>query len=195
MTSPGSVTLRGDPPSLVARALHSPRALGAIGVAYAVVPSLAPDAGDGAAWLRVLCATGALLGALPALAIARRLDRANGTACLLVASMAGAVLFLTAVSAALGYPTTAGSVVGPSVLFPAVAYAVATTFLLTVLGATEPERAASPIVAALLLIAFGCRRCSASGWARAGPSSSRRSRSRTGCPRSWTVSRAASQPR
>jgi 4-amino-4-deoxy-L-arabinose transferase-like glycosyltransferase len=155
MTSPGSVTLRGDPPSLVARALHSPRALGAIGVAYAVVPSLAPDAGDGAAWLRVLCATGALLGALPALAIARRLDRANGTACLLVASMAGAVLFLTAVSAALGYPTTAGSVVGPSVLFPAVAYAVATTFLLTVLGATEPERAASPIVAALLLIAFG----------------------------------------
>ncbi len=142
-------------PSRLVVLARSPRVLGALAVVYASLPALLREGGDGAARLRTLAASGALLGAMPAVALARRLAPPLRMAALLSGGVSGALLFVTLVAHALGGAPSASDVIGWPVLFPALAFGAAVTLALTALGAAGDGRAALPMLAALVLSALG----------------------------------------
>jgi hypothetical protein len=144
-----------DDPSRLAGLLRSPRVLGGLSLLYAVLPALLREGGDGASRLRTLAAAGALLGAIPAVALARRLARPLRMATLLAGGIAGALLFVTLVAHALGGVPRAADIFGWPVLFPALAFGAAVALFLTALGAADEDRDTLPMAAALVLSAFG----------------------------------------
>ena len=144
-----------DDSSRLAGLLRSPRVLGGLALLYAVLPALLREGGDGASRLRTLAASGALLGAIPAVALARRLARPLRLAALLAGGIAGALLFVALVAAALGAAPRASDIFGWPVLFPALAFGAAVALSLTALGAAEEDRETLPVAAALALSAFG----------------------------------------
>jgi hypothetical protein len=143
------------PPSRTLRLLRSPSALGAAAVLYTVMPSLAPASGDGAANLRILAASGALLGAIPVLALARRSDRVIRAASVLAGSTLGAIITVLIIAIAQGESPQPSDLVSWALLYPALAYASAVMLALLALDILSPVRAPLPTAAALLLAAFG----------------------------------------
>jgi hypothetical protein len=139
----------------LAALVRSPRVLGTLALVYATLPALLREGGDGASRLRTLAASGALLGAIPAVALARRLASSLRMATLITGSIAGALLFVTLVAHALGGAPSLSDIAGWPVLFPALAFGAATTLGLTALGAADEDRATLPVVAALALSALG----------------------------------------
>lgn len=157
--------------SRLAALLRSPRVLGTLALVYAALPALLREGGDGASRLRTLAAAGALLGAIPALALARRLARPLRMATLLGGGILGALLCVTVVARAMGGAPRMADLVSLPLLFPALAFGAAVTLLLTALGAADEDRATLPVAAALALSAIGVvpvasaiGRDSASGW-------------------------------
>jgi hypothetical protein len=142
-------------PSRLAALVRSPRALAALALVYATLPALLREGGDGAARLRTLAAAGALLGAVPALAVARRVAAPLRMAVLLSGGIGGALLFVTLVAGALGGAPRVSDIFGLPVLFPALAFGAAVTLTLTALGAANEDRAMLPVAMALALSAFG----------------------------------------
>ena len=141
--------------SRLASLVRSPRVLGALALVYAALPALLREGGDGAARLRILAASGALLGAIPALAVARRLARPLRMATFMVGGVAGALLFVALIARGLGRAPSAADLLGWPVLFPALAFAAAVTLMLAAAGAADENRALLPVAAALGLSAFG----------------------------------------
>lgn len=141
--------------SRLASLVRSPRVLGALAVVYAALPALLREGGDGAARLRILAASGALLGAIPAVAVARRLARPLRMATFMVGGVAGALLFVALVARGLGRAATAADLLGWPVLFPALAFAAAVTLMLAAVGAADENRALLPMTTALGLSALG----------------------------------------
>ncbi|HET7188494.1 MAG TPA: hypothetical protein VFI52_10075 [Gemmatimonadaceae bacterium] len=141
--------------SRLASLVRSPRVLGALALVYAALPALLREGGDGASRLRILAASGALLGAIPAVALARRLARPLRMATLMAGGIAGALLFVALVALGLGRAPTAADLLGWPVLFPALAFAAAVTLMLAAVGAADENRALLPVAAALGLSAFG----------------------------------------
>ena len=141
--------------SRLASLLRSPRVLGGVALLYAVLPALLREGGDGASRLRILAASGALLGAIPAVAVARRLARPLRMAMLLAGGITGALLFVTLIARGLGAMPRASDIFGWPVLFPALAFGAAVTLALTALGAADDDRETLPTAAALILAAFG----------------------------------------
>jgi hypothetical protein len=141
--------------SRLAAVMRSPRVLGSLALVYAALPALLREGGDGASRIRTLAAAGALLGAVPAVAAARRLASSLRMATLLAGGIAGALLFVTLVARALGGSPSVADILGWPVLFPALAFGAATTLALTALGAASEDRATLPVAAALTLSAFG----------------------------------------
>lgn len=141
--------------SRLASLVRSPRVLGALAILYAALPALLREGSDGAARLRILAASGALLGAIPAVALARRIARPVHMAILMVGSAGGALLFVNLVARGLGAVPTAADLFGWPVLFPALAFAAAVTLMLAAVGAADESRALLPVAAALGLSAFG----------------------------------------
>ena len=135
--------------------LGAPRALRWFAFLYAVLPSIVPAGSPGAGKMRILCASGALLGAIPALLLARRARAALRTPVLLLGSVIGALLMVGAVAFAFGESPARSDLVSWALLFPAFSYGAATMLLLASLGATRDDRAALPVAAALMLAAFG----------------------------------------
>src|SRR5712671_6119296 len=90
------------PDSRLAALAKSPRTVAALTVLYAVLPSLIAEGGDRELRLRILAASGALLGAIPALLIARQVERRWHAATFLTGGVLGAVLFIGCVASALG---------------------------------------------------------------------------------------------
>ena len=141
--------------SRLASLVRSPRVLGALALVYAALPALLREGGDGAARLRILAASGALLGAIPAVALARRLARPLRMATLMAGGIGGALLFVALVALGLGRAPTTADLLGWPVLFPALAFAAAVTLMLAAVGAADENRALLPVAAALGLSAFG----------------------------------------
>ncbi|NUP54565.1 MAG: hypothetical protein HOQ19_01930, partial [Gemmatimonadaceae bacterium] len=79
-------------PSRLAAVMRSPRVLGSLALVYAVLPAVLREGGDGASRLRTMAASGALLGAIPAVALARRLASQLRMATLLAGGTIGALL-------------------------------------------------------------------------------------------------------
>src|SRR3954463_9726855 len=129
-----------DAPSRLSALVRSPRALGAAALVYAALPALLREGGDGASRLRTLAASGALLGAIPAVALARRLAPRFRMATVMSGSLAGALVFVAAIARALGGGPRVSDILGVAVLFPALAYGAATTLALTALGAADEDR-------------------------------------------------------
>jgi hypothetical protein len=144
-----------EAPSRLTGLVRSPRVLGTLALVYAALPALLREGGDGASRLRTLAASGALLGAIPAVALARRLPSQLRMAALLAGGIVGALLFVTVSAMALGATPTRGDVLGWPVLFPALAFGAAVTLALTALGAANEDRATLPVAAALALSALG----------------------------------------
>lgn len=142
-------------PSRLAAVMRSPRVLGSLALVYAVLPAVLREGGDGASRLRTMAASGALLGAIPAVALARRLASQLRMATLLAGGTIGALLFVTLTARALGATPTAGDILGWPVLFPALAFGAAATLALTALGAANDDRDTLPVAAALALAALG----------------------------------------
>jgi hypothetical protein len=145
----------GRPGSRLAAIVRSPRLLGATALVYAALPALLHEGGDGASRIRTIAASGALLGAIPALVLARRLTRPLHMATFLAGGVGGALLFVALIARQLGDAPSVGQLVGMPVLFPALAFGAAVTLFLTALGAAEVDRATLPVAAALALSAFG----------------------------------------
>lgn len=145
----------GQDPSRLLALVRSPRVLGTLALVYAVLPALLREGGDGAARLRTLAASGALLGAIPAVALARRLRSPLRMATLIMGSVIGALLFVALVAHGLGGAPSLSDVLGWPVLFPALAFGAAATLALTALGAADENRATLPVAAALGLSALG----------------------------------------
>ena len=141
--------------SRLASLVRSPRVLGALALVYAALPALLREGGDGAARLRILAASGALLGAIPAVALARRLARPLRMATLMAGGVGGALLFVALIARGLGRAPTAADLLGWPVLFPALAFAAAVTLMLAAIGGADENRALLPVAAALGLSAFG----------------------------------------
>ena len=141
--------------SRLASLVRSPRVLGALALVYAALPALLREGGDGAARLRILAASGALLGAIPAVAVARRLARPLRMATFMVGGVAGALLLVALIARGLGRTPTAADLLGWPVLFPALAFAAAVTLMLAAVGGADENRALLPVTAALGLSAFG----------------------------------------
>jgi hypothetical protein len=141
--------------SRLAALLRSPRKLAALAVLYALLPVFVTNGGDTAARLCILAASGALLGAIPALLIARRVARRFWAATFLLGGLAGALLFSGGVSAALGDAIGAHEMLSWSLLFPAFSYAACVTLLLVALSSAERDRASLPTATALGLAVFG----------------------------------------
>lgn len=150
-----ALSAASEEPSRLASLVRSPRVLGALAIVYSALPALLREGGDGASRLRILAASGALLGAIPALALARRLARPLRTATLMAGGIGGALLFITLVARGLGGEATAADLLGWPVLFPALAFAAAVTLLLAAVGAADESHALLPVAAALVLSAFG----------------------------------------
>ncbi|HET9010950.1 MAG TPA: hypothetical protein VFN38_04010, partial [Gemmatimonadaceae bacterium] len=144
-----------DASSRLAAVVRSPRVLAALALVYSALPALLREGGDGASRLRILAASGALLGAIPAVGVAQRLARPLRMATLMAGGVAGALLFVTVVARGLGGTPTAADLLGWPVLFPALAFAAAVTLLLTAVGAADDDRSLLPVAAALALSAFG----------------------------------------
>ena len=144
-----------EEPSRLASLVRSPRVLGALAILYAALPALLREGGDGAVRLRILAASGALLGAVPAIALARRLARPVRMATLMAGGIVGALLFVTLIARGLGGAPTTADLLGWAVLFPALAFAAAVTLMLTAVGAADERRALLPVATALTLSAFG----------------------------------------
>lgn len=144
-----------EEPSRLASLVRSPRVLGALAIVYAALPALLREGGDGAVRLRILAASGALLGAIPAVALAQRLARPTRMAILMAGGIGGALLFVALVARGLGGAPTAADLLGWPVLFPALAFAAAVTLMLAAVGAADEHRALLPVAAALALSAFG----------------------------------------
>jgi hypothetical protein len=147
-----SAELRG---ARLASLVKSPRTLAALTVLYAVLPSLIAEGGDRELRLRILAASGALIGAIPALLVARRLERRWHPAIFLVGGILGALLFVGSIATALGDRYGVADAASWAVFFPAVSYAASVTLLLLGLRSAEPEHAALPAATALALSAFG----------------------------------------
>jgi hypothetical protein len=135
--------------------LRSPRILAAIAVLYASLPSLVSPGGDDDARLRILTASGALLGAIPAVAIARRFAAHVRVGIVLLGALCGAILFSAIVWLAMGGNVAPADLVRWELIFPSLAYASSTALVLTALGSADEDRAGYPIAAALALAAFG----------------------------------------
>ena len=135
--------------------LGSPRALRWFALLYAVLPSIVPAASPGAGKMRILCASGALLGAIPALLLGRRARVAVRAPALFLGGVIGALLMVGAVAFAFGETPALSDIVSWALLFPALSYGAATMLLLASLGATSDDRATLPVAAALMLAAFG----------------------------------------
>jgi hypothetical protein len=133
----------------------SPRTLAALAVLYAVLPSLVAEGGDRELRLRIIAASGALIGAIPALLMARRLERRWHPATLLIGGILGAVLLVGSIATVLGDSYGIADAASWAVSFPAVSYAASVTLLLLGLRSAEPEHAALPTAIALALTAFG----------------------------------------
>jgi hypothetical protein len=144
-----------DEPSRLAGLVQSPRVLGGLALLYAVLPALLREGGDGASRLRTLAASGALLGAIPAVAVARRLPRPLRMAVLLTGGIVGALIFVSLIAIGLGAAPRASDIFGWPVLFPALAFGGAVTLFLTALGAADEDRETLPVAAALFLSALG----------------------------------------
>lgn len=157
ITAPPFTSEAGVPatPSRLAALLRSPRKLAGLALLYAFLPVFVTDGGDNAARLGILGASGALLGAIPALLIARRVARRFRPAAFFLGGLAGALLFSSVISAALDKPVAAHDVLTWSLLFPALSYAACVTLLLTALSSAERDHAILPTVTALGLAAFG----------------------------------------
>jgi 4-amino-4-deoxy-L-arabinose transferase-like glycosyltransferase len=145
----------GPSESRLVRMMRSPRVLGALAVLYAALPSLVSQSGDDDGRLRILSASGALLGAIPAVAIARRLDAHVRVGILLLGALCGAVLFSVLVWVAMGGSVTPSDLVKWELIFPSLAYASSAALMLTALCSADEGRAGYPITAALALAAFG----------------------------------------
>jgi hypothetical protein len=144
-----------DDPSRLAGLLRSPRVLAGLALLYAALPALLHEGGDGASRLRTLAASGALLGAIPAVAVARRLVRPHRMAALLTGGIVGALLFVWLVASALGAAPRTSDILGWPVLFPSLAFGGAVALFLTALRAGDEDRETLPMAAALALSAFG----------------------------------------
>lgn len=135
--------------------LGAPRALRWFALLYAVLPSIVPAASPGAGKMRILCASGALLGAIPALLIGRRAPVAVRVPALLLGGVIGALFMVCAVAFAFGESPARSDILSWALLFPALSYGAATMLLLASLGVTSDECARTPVAAALMLAAFG----------------------------------------
>jgi hypothetical protein len=143
------------PGSRLASLARSPGTLAALTVLYAVLPSLIAEGGERELRLRILAAGGALLGAIPALMVARRVARRWHPAVLLIGGILGAVLLVGGVASALGDRYGIAEAASWAVSFPALSYAASATLLLLGLRSAEPDHAALPTMTALALTAFG----------------------------------------
>jgi hypothetical protein len=142
-------------PSWLATVLHSPRKLALLAALYAIIPMFVTEGGDEAGRLCILAASGALLGAIPALAIARRVRRRFRAAAYMLGGLAGALLFSYGISVATQDAFSARELLGWSGLFPAFSYAACVTLMLVALNAAKRDRSAFPIATGLALAAFG----------------------------------------
>ena len=135
--------------------LGSPRALRWFAFLYAVLPSIVPAASPGAGTMRILCASGALLGAIPALLLGRRARVSVRAPALMLGGVIGALFMVGAVAFLFGETPARSDILSWALLFPALSYGAAAMLLLASLGVTSDDRATLPVAAALVLAAFG----------------------------------------
>jgi hypothetical protein len=151
---PGETSTRAAP-SWLASLLRSPRKLAALAVLYAVLPMFVTEGGDEAGRLSILAASGALLGAIPALLIARRVERRFRSATFMVGGLVGALAFSLGISLLTEQAFSASQLFSWSALFPAFSYAACVTLVLVALNAAKRDRASLPVAVGLGLAAFG----------------------------------------
>jgi hypothetical protein len=142
-------------PSWLASLLRSPRKLAALAALYALLPMFVTEGGAEAARLCILAASGALLGAIPGLLVARRVARRFRTAAFMLGGSVGALVFSVGISLATEDAFGARQLFSWSLLFPALSYAACVTLVLAGLNAARRDRASLPVVAGLGLAAFG----------------------------------------
>jgi hypothetical protein len=142
-------------PSWLASLLRSPRKLAALATLYAFLPVFVTEGGDEAGRLCILAASGALLGEIPALLIARRAARRFRAAIFMLGGLVGALAFSVGISVATEGAFGARQLFSWSLLFPAFSYAACMTLLLVALNAARRDRASLPIAVGLGLAAFG----------------------------------------
>lgn len=152
---PLTTTVAELPGSRLASLARSPRMLAALAVLYAALPSLIAEGGERELRLRIIAASGALLGAVPAVLLAHRLERRWHAATYLFGGILGAVLLVGGVASAVGDRFGAAEATSWAVSFPALSYAAGVALVLMAFRCADSDRSPLPVTAALVLGAFG----------------------------------------